>query len=138
MRDTPGPSGNGERASGPLRLRYRFGKASRIVDSKDFDDVFRNGRRRVGRLMVVWVQPSARSSWRLGVVASRRTLRRAVDRFRAKRLLREAFRLGQHDLSGAKDVVAVARRPIAQASCNDVRAEMSRLLRGRRPHRGES
>jgi ribonuclease P protein component len=137
MRDTPGPRGNGDRASAqsPLRLRYRFGKSSRLADSADFDAAFREGRRRVGRFMVVWVRPNGRGQWRLGVVVSRRTLRRAVDRFRAKRLLREAFRLGQHDLPGCRDVVAVARRPIAQASCDDVRAELLRLLNGR-PNRG--
>lgn len=46
---------------------------------------------------------------RLGVIASRR-VGNAVQRNRAKRRLREVFRLNQDRLPGSCDVVLVARR----------------------------
>ena len=64
--------------------------------------------------MVLWLRPGEDASLRLGVVASKRTFRRAVDRARAKRLLREAFRLNRHQLSGAYDIVLLARRRILE------------------------
>lgn len=62
----------------------------------------------------MWLRPGEGASLRLGVVASKRTFRRAVDRARAKRLLREAFRLNRGRLDGAYDVVLVARRRILE------------------------
>jgi ribonuclease P protein component len=47
----------------------------------------------------------------LGVITTRK-LGNAVVRARARRLLREAFRLHQHDLATAVDLVLVAQRTI--------------------------
>jgi len=47
-----------------------------------------------------------------GVVASRRTFRRSVDRSRAKRLLRESYRLNRFRFCGKVDVVLVAKHDI--------------------------
>ena len=44
---------------------------------------------------------------RLGLVVAKKVLPRAVDRNRVKRVLREAFRLGQWELGGLDVVVRV-------------------------------
>lgn len=46
---------------------------------------------------------------RLGLVFSKKNVRRAVDRNRLKRLTRESIRLQQHQLPGV-DIVVLARR----------------------------
>ncbi len=69
------------------------------------------------------------ASLRVGVISSKRTLRRAVDRNRAKRLMREAYRLNRHLFCGKVDVVLIARRPIAKASLVMVEKDLMRLAR---------
>lgn len=49
------------------------------------------------------------SSARLGTAVAKKVLKRAVDRNRVKRLVRESFRLKQHDLAGLDLVVMCAR-----------------------------
>ncbi|MBA3514647.1 MAG: ribonuclease P protein component [Pyrinomonadaceae bacterium] len=59
--------------------------------SKEFQRVYRTGKRFEGHLLTVFVLPNSLTQHRLGITASRKALGRAVDRNRAKRLLREAF-----------------------------------------------
>lgn len=60
--------------------------------SNEFQRVYRSGKRYEGSLMTAFVLPNNLSHDRLGVTASRKALGNAVQRNRAKRLLRETFR----------------------------------------------
>jgi ribonuclease P protein component len=61
--------------------------------SKDFQKVYRTGKRYEGVLMTAFVLPNNLPHNRFGVTASRKALGNAVQRNRAKRLLKETFRL---------------------------------------------
>ncbi len=74
--------------------------------------------------MVIWTRTGAEAALRVGVVASKRSFRRAVDRNKAKRLLREAFRLNRKFMVGDVDFVIVARMPIIRHRCQDVEREL--------------
>ena len=76
--------------------------------------------------MVLWTRTGSGSQLRLGVVASRK-VGNAVERARAKRLLREVYRRNRVALSGAVDVVLVARHAILCAEWNSLTAEFIRL-----------
>ena len=64
---------------------------------------------------------------RLGIVVSRRTARRAVDRNRLKRLVRETFRRQQRELSGF-DVLVRPRRVLRGEEKRAAREELRALL----------
>jgi ribonuclease P protein component len=66
---------------------------------------------------------------RLGLIASRKAARRAVDRNRAKRHVREMFRAARTDLP-ALDVVLQLRNDLRHCSNDEIRQELARLLRG--------
>ena len=107
-----------------------FPRRMRLRDTVEFQRVFDSGPGRRGRYLVVWLRPSELALWRLGVVASKRTFPRAVDRARAKRLMREAFRLGAPERRGGVDAVAVARRAILGAGMQQVKKDWERLVAG--------
>ena len=67
--------------------------------SNDFQKVYRKGKRYEGVLMTAFVLPNNLSHNRFGVTASRKALGNAVQRNRARRLLKETFRLRTSSLS---------------------------------------
>lgn len=85
-------------------IRYRLPQCTRLKSPRQFRAVY-DGRisHRAGPL-VIYARPNGLTCLRLGLSVSRR-VGGAVKRNRVKRLLREAFRLEQHDLPGGYDVV---------------------------------
>lgn len=102
----------------PARLRLRRQSEIRAV--------FDSGERAAGRLLALWVVKGAPES-RVVVVAGRR-VGGAVQRNRAKRLLREAYRLNADRLSGPCHLALVARAGCPAASRAAVEAELLVLL----------
>lgn len=92
--------------------RLRFARAARIKQGRDFARVRQAGERLViGCLIANWQRLPAGSASHLGVVTARR-IGCAVVRNRARRLMRETFRLHQYDLAAPVDLVLVARPSI--------------------------
>lgn len=105
----------------PLRL-------NRLVSSQ-YKAVFGQKRPLYGQTMVFWVAASDDAGRKVGVIVSKRTFRRAVDRNRAKRLMREAFRLKAPCLVPGVHVVLVARSGIAEKTCAEVMSDFERLAK---------
>ena len=109
--------------------RLSFGRAARLKQGRDFSRVRRQGERLVvGCLIANWdrLPPHARS--RLGVITSGK-LGNAVARNRARRLLRESFRLHQHELAAPVDLVLVARASILDKDFVGVERDFLTTLR---------
>src|SRR5258708_39643451 len=114
---------------GETRRRFRFGRAARIKQGWDFLRARQEGKRAVnGCLIANWRPLPEEAGSRLGVVTGRK-IGGAVQRNRARRLLREAFRLHQHDLAHALDLVLVARPSIAGKGFADVEKDFLGTLR---------
>lgn len=99
------------------------------LSSSGYRAVFTHGNRYVGRLMVMWVLPGGRLPVRVGIVASRRSFRRAVDRNRARRRLRETFRLNRAFIQNGYDLVLVARKPANDKPLAAIQGEFQWLCR---------
>ena len=90
----------------------RFPRAARIKQGRDFARARQEGQRCVcGCMIANWRVLPADGATRLGVVVSRK-VGGAVVRSRARRLLRESFRLHQYELARPVDLVLVARKSI--------------------------
>lgn len=99
----------------------------RISSASVFEEAFSQKKCFVGKFLVMWLRYGDDANLRLGVVASKKTFRRAVDRNRARRLMREAYRLNRYRLAGSNDVVFVGRRKILDASLSEVETEILNL-----------
>lgn len=112
-----------------MHERHTFPKRERIKSSAQFRLAYDKGRRAAGRLFVLYALeeagtgPSGRA---LGTVTSRK-IGNAVTRNRARRLLREAYRLNKQKLKPNLQIVMIARSAIAQATLQTVQAEFCRL-----------
>ena len=114
-------------AATPQRLR--FIRAQHVKLGHDFLRIRQQGQRLVlGCLIVNWLALPEGSPTRLGVVTSGK-IGNAVVRNRARRLMREAFRLHQHELTRPLDLVLVARNSIANKSFSGVEKDCLAALR---------
>ena len=99
--------------------------------SNDFQRVYRTGKRYEGHLLTVFVLPNSLTQHRLGITASRKALGKAVDRNRAKRLLREAFRLTKprlDRLNKTYDWVLNARRSLLSLESRRPSEEFEQMI----------
>lgn len=99
--------------------------------SNDFQKVYRQGKRYDGVLMTAFVLPNNLSHNRLGVTASRKALGNAVQRNRAKRLVKETFRLRGSSLIGLVqkyDWVINAKRRLPAVKVAAAIEEFDRLV----------
>ena len=111
----------------------RFGRHERVRRRAEFKQIYERGVRVHGRLSTTFVLPNGLTVARLGVAATRK-LGGAVQRNRAKRLIREVFRLNKP--APGFDIVVVPKRELLDATLSAFEAEyrrnVERGLRGSR------
>jgi ribonuclease P protein component len=107
----------------------KFPRSRRLKFGHEFSRIKTHGQRVAsGCLVANWLEIAPDAPSRLGVITSRK-LGNAVVRARARRLLRETFRLHQHDLNRPVDLVLVARQSIVGKSVQQVERDFLRALR---------
>jgi len=112
--------------SAPRRL---LGRSARLKQGRDFLRLKQQGRRAAhGCLIANWQELPPGATARVGVVVSRK-VGNAVERSRARRLLRETFRLHQNDFARPLNLVLVARPSIAGKKCGEVEQDFFGALR---------
>jgi len=108
----------------------RFRRPERIRRHAEFQQVYEHGARIRGRYSTLFVLPNNRATGRLGIAATKK-LGGAVQRNRAKRLIREVFR--RNKITAGLDVVVVPKRELLEASLTaletDYRAAFARRQR---------
>ena len=92
----------------PSSPRHTFPQSHRLSGKLQFSAVFDQGKKDARGPLVCYSKPNVLAHPRLGLSIGRR-VGTAPKRNRIKRLLRESFRLMQHDLPRGYDLVLVVR-----------------------------
>jgi ribonuclease P protein component len=87
---------------------FRFGRDQRLLKAVEFKYVFAKPVKVSNKHVSFLSRKNGLSHSRLGLAIAKRQIRRAVDRNRLKRLIRECFRHNHESLAGF-DIIALVR-----------------------------
>lgn len=107
-------------STGSRTTRYTFPRSRRLTKRNEYQRVLRAKAQKPAGPLRIHGAPNERGHPRLGLTVSRK-VGKAVRRNHIKRMLREAFRLLQHELPQGYDYVVVVR-PHEPANLEDYQA----------------
>ena len=107
-------------------MTERFSRDERLVRRPEFNQVWDRGKRTRGQYMTLVVYHNRLNVSRLGIIVSRK-FGGAVRRNRAKRLMREIFRLNKTALD--LDIVVLPQRNLIDVSLSDLQVDYRATLR---------
>lgn len=113
-----------------------FPRAARLLKASQFRQVFQRARRAADQHFTILARENGSHAARLGLAISKKQARRAVDRNRLKRLIRESFRHHKDDLHGL-DLVVMARARALKAGNQELFAALDKLWDSLRPGAAE-
>jgi len=95
---------------------------------RDFDRIYKTGRSRRDKYVVVLHRANGLGHFRKAFLASKK-VGGAVTRNRARRLMKESFRKMEGEIRPGMDILFIARSTIVGTGCADVEASMRQALR---------
>lgn len=107
--------------------RYTFPRGDRLLTRADFQRVFQQGEKQVGRHFVCYAVRREVPGNKLGLVVSRK-VGNAVVRNRVKRMIREYFRTNQYHFEAPTELVVVARAEAAALNSDACEQSLRKLL----------
>ena len=93
----------------------------------EFQRGYRKGQKYWNREFVIYVYQNTVNSTRLGITASKK-IGKSVHRNRAKRLIREVFRLSKERIYPGFDIIVVGRSPSTHLRYQDAQKALLRLF----------
>jgi ribonuclease P protein component len=115
-----------------VSIDQRFRPGDRIRKRSEYQALYETARRIPSKSFVLFVMKNALGRPRLGITVTRK-IGGAVQRNRAKRLVREIFRRHKSELQDV-DIVVNGRQPLPEADYHRLEAELLACLRPyRRP-----
>jgi ribonuclease P protein component len=106
--------------------RLGFPAHRRLRRKSEFDSVYARGRRVGDSFFAATASPNEAAGARLGLAVASKAAGGSVGRNRLRRLIRETFRLRQHELP-CVDIVVSARPQARTARNEQLRASLNRL-----------
>jgi ribonuclease P protein component len=109
--------------------RQGYPRQLRLLTAGDYRRVFETAAFKVhGKGLMALASPNALGHPRLGLIFSKKNVRRAVDRNRLKRIVRDSIRLRQQRLP-AVDIVVLARRGVHELDNATVHRQLHGMWR---------
>ncbi len=99
-----------------------FPKSNRILHRAEFREVYAKGRKIQAKFFTAFVLQNSLERVRLGITATRKS-GKAVNRNRARRLVREVFRKHKSRIAANLDIVVNVKSQLCDADYWDVEAD---------------
>lgn len=109
-------------------IKLAFPRELRLLTPAQFSFVFQQPQRAGSPQLTILARSNDLGHARLGLTVAKKHVKRAHERNRIKRLVRESFRLNQHELP-AVDFVVIAKKGIADLSNPELTELLSKLWR---------
>jgi ribonuclease P protein component len=106
----------------------KFPKSDRILKRDRFREVYDTGRKIQATYFTAFVLPNESERPRIGITATRK-IGNSVERNRARRLVRDAFRKNKWLVPNGVDIVINVRRLLVQASYHQVEGDLVTFLK---------
>lgn len=108
-------------------LTQDFPRTQRLLTSRDFSAVFNNATIKIqSQHFLLLAINNLQTYPRLGCIVAKKHAKRAVERNRIKRIIRETFRLNKHKLLSC-DVVVMAKSTTAKQDNKTLHQELGLL-----------
>lgn len=105
----------------------RFPKTARLLTSGDYSNVFQLVDARVSsKHFLILARGKSLPAARLGIIVAKKHVKRAVQRNRIKRILRESFRLKHQSLPHV-DIIVLAKKGIDKLDNAECASELEYL-----------
>ena len=98
-----------------------------LTTNRDFQRVYKKGKSFVSPLLITYVLKNNKNNVRVGITTSKK-IGKAVQRNRARRIIRESYRKVSENMQPGYDIVFVSRARTHKVKMNDVLAVMSEHL----------
>ena len=108
-------------------VKFSLPKQAKLIKTDDFSSVFNLRKRIAAPYLVMRYKPNELNRPRLGLIVAKKTAKLAVKRNYMRRVLRELFRLNQHDLP-AIDLVIQVQKTFERSQFNLIKQEFAQLM----------
>lgn len=115
---------NNSNKKGTVPTRLQFPTKHRLLTPRDYQQVFKYGRRHKGPFFAFIYCKNELTHARLGLAIAKRHVPLAVDRNRIRRIIRETFR-HQQAILGNVDIVIIASTTLFNLSNAALREELN-------------
>ncbi len=109
-------------------VKFRLPKQAKLLKTDDFSSVFNLRKRIANTYLVIRFKPNNLNRPRLGLVVGKKTAKLAVHRNYMKRVLREFFRLNQHQLPSL-DLVVQVQKKFQKTDFVQIKQEFEQLMK---------
>lgn len=103
-------------------------KSNTLKENKDFRRLYYRGKSEASSCIVTYVMKSRRNETRIGITSGKK-IGGAVQRNRARRVIRAAFSKLEGRINGSFDIVFVARTKTTEVKMQKVLSEMEKQLK---------
>ena len=109
-------------------VTFEFTRESRLLTPSQFQSAFKNPSRFGSSHITVLITPNSEQKSRLGLAIAKKRVKLAVQRNRIKRLVRNSFRLKQHQLPHI-DIVVMVRSGTDELDNQQITKQLDKIWR---------
>jgi ribonuclease P protein component len=106
----------------------KFSKSDRVLKRDRFREVYDSGRKIQATYFTAFVLPNQSERPRIGITATRK-IGNSVERNRARRLVRNAFRKNKWLVTNGVDIVINVKRGLVEASYGELEGDFVTFLK---------